>query len=194
MPGLKVCGITDAGFALDAARRGADYLGFVFAWNSPRRIAPQAAHDIAQAVKGAGNPPRLVGVFTDQGVEDIISIGAIAGLDAIQLHGPYPDSSVVALKAKGYEVWRLSEKKGIEDAVLLDGRSGNESRKADWSKVAPLKAAGARVVLAGGISSANIADAVKTGADIIDVSSSLETSPGVKSLARLESLLESFRA
>ena len=100
------------------------------------------------------------------------------------------DADVTALKSRGCEVWRLFRgNPTCEDAVLLDGRCGNTSGLADWSLVAPLKAAGRRVVLAGRISSANIADAIATGADILDVSSSLETSPGIKSPALLDELL-----
>jgi len=73
--------------------------------------------------------------------------------------------------------------------VLLDGRRGNTSGRADWSLVAPLRSAGRRVVLAGGIGPSNVADAVRTGADVIDVSGSLETSPGVKSSGILDDLL-----
>ena len=61
--------------------------------------------------------------------------------------------------------------------------------RADWSLVEPLKRVGRRVILAGGISAANIADATATGADILDINSSIETSPGVKSLALLDELL-----
>ena len=64
--------------------------------------------------------------------------------------------------------------------------------RADWSLVEPLRRAGRRVVLAGGISASNIADAVATGADVIDVNSSIETSPGVKSLALLDELLRAM--
>ena len=61
-------------------------------------------------------------------------------------------------------------------------------------RVAPLKAAGRRVVLAGGISAANIADAAATGADVIDVNSAIESAPGVKSLTLLDELLAAWKS
>ena len=195
MPQLKICGITDAAFAIEAARRGVDYLGLIFAEGSPRRVDVEQARKLVSAVRGtargvATGAPRFVGVFTTQDVREIASAASAVGLDVIQLHGAYADDDVEALKAKGYEVWRLWGGNPVcEDAVLIDGRCGNTSGMADWSLVAPLKAAGRRVVLAGGISAANIAGAVATGADVIDVSSALETSPGVKSLALLDGLL-----
>ena len=213
MPELKVCGVTDAAFACAAARRGVDYLGLIFAEGSPRRVTPAKAQEIRGAVErsltiGTARP-RFVGVFVEQTAVEIAEIARDIPLDVIQLHGDYGADKVATLKSKGYEVWRLSSPGGGglgtsrpttgttgvspvgvgEDAVLLDGRRGTESRRADWSLVAELKRAGRRVVLAGGISAENISAAIATGADVIDVNSSLEASPGVKSVERLDALL-----
>ncbi len=197
MPQLKICGITDAAFAVEAAKRGIDYLGLIFAAGSPRRVTPEEAREIAAAARG----PRFVGVFVEQSVEEIAHIAETVPLDVIQLHGDYGAEEVAALKGKGYEVWRLcsdrdgaaARERDAPDAVLLDGRdgarSGGTGKLADWSRVAELKRAGCRVVLAGGISAANIAAAVATGADILDVNSSLETSPGKKSIRLLGEFL-----
>lgn len=198
MPRLKVCGVTGADFAVEAARRGVDFLGLIFAEKSPRRVTPEGAREIVRAVRAASeHPPKFVGVFDAQDIAGILSTVAFDGLDVIQLHGTYPDSDVETIKAKGYETWRLfTDDAGSvsedppEDAVLLDGRKGNESGMADWSLVKILKGAGRRVVLAGGISPANIAAAMQTGADIVDVSSSLETSLGMKSIRLLDELLD----
>ena len=197
MPQLKICGITDAAFAVEAAKRGIDYLGLIFAAGSSRRVTPEEAREIAAAARG----PRFVGVFVEQSVEEIAHIAETVPLDVIQLHGDYGAEEVAALKGKGYEVWRLcgdrdgavARERDAPDAVLLDGRdgarSGGTGKLADWSRVAELKRAGCRVVLAGGISAANIAAAVATGADILDVNSSLETSPGKKSIRLLDDFL-----
>ena len=198
MPELKVCGVTDAAFACAAAQRGVDYLGFIFAEGSPRRVTPAKAKEIRGTVERrstAGTDlPRFVGVFVAQTAGEIAEIARDVPLDVIQLHGDYGADAVSELKAAGYEVWRLHNPVGGgEDAVLLDGRRGTESRRADWSLVAELKRAGRRVVLAGAISAENIAAAVATGADVIDVNSSLETAPGVKSVERLDALLGELR-
>ena len=202
MPRLKVCGITDAAFAVEAARRGVDCLGLIFAEGSPRRVTEVRAREIVGAVRHVGFALRFVGVFVKHSVAEIAEIASNVGFEVIQLHGEYSSDEVASLKAQGYEVWRLhgptTGRTGIlpvdscEDAVLLDGRRGTESHRADWSLVAPLKAAGRRVVLAGGISAANIADAVATGADVIDVNSAIESAPGVKSPALLAELLEAW--
>lgn len=240
MPRIKVCGMTDAAFAVEAARRGVDYLGLIFAEGSPRQVTPEKAREIVAHVRAdvgtsaVKSTPRFVGVFVRHTPEEIVDVATRVGLDVIQLHGDYDDSAVTTLKKRGYEVWRLFNAFGqvagtdgvkdrdssrgclrrklqqhevthrllagldllheesLEDAVLLDGRRGNESRRADWSLVAPLKESGRRVVLAGGISAENISAAIATGADVIDVNSSIETSPGVKSLELLDELLRSI--
>jgi len=109
-------------------------------------------------------------------------------------------------------VWQLGGRKGtasvsdcvnpregavMPDAVLLDGWAGTlcggTGRRADWEFASELASAGVRVVLAGGLSSDNIGAAAATGCAVLDVNSSLEESPGVKSLALLEDLFQVFK-
>ncbi|MBO7482659.1 MAG: phosphoribosylanthranilate isomerase [Kiritimatiellae bacterium] len=189
-PLLKICGVTDPAFAAEAARRGVAYVGIIFAAKSPRRVSVERAKEIASAASAGG--AASVGVFVEQGADEIERIAAEVGLDVVQLHGGYGAEDVARLKSAGFEVWRLwrqDAEQGAEDAVLLDGREGNESRLADWSRIADLKRAGRRVVLAGRLSAENIASAAASGADVLDVNSSIETSPGVKSLELLDGLL-----
>lgn len=195
-PLLKVCGVTDPAFAAEAARRGVSYLGLIFAAKSPRRVDPARAREIVAAQAPKGPKASFVGVFVEQTADEVERIAAEVGLDVVQLHGDYCDGDVERLKAAGLEVWRLlraGAAPGAEDAVLLDGRDGAKcggtGKRADWSLVAELKRAGRRVVLAGGISAGNANAAAATGADILDANSSLETSPGVKSLVLLDELI-----
>lgn len=200
MPRLKVCGITDAAFAAEAARRGVDYLGLIFAEGSPRRVTPEQAKAIVAAVAGATmSPPRFVGVFVEQDIAEIGRLARAVPLDVIQLHGDYGAEEIAELKAAGYEVWQLCGQDScaaVADAVLLDGRKGTQrggtGTRADWSQVAALKRAGRRVILAGGISAANVAAAAATGADVLDANSALETSPGRKSVRLLDEFLASM--
>ena len=71
MPRLKVCGIADAAFAVEAARCGVDYLGLIFAEGSPRRVTEVRAREIVGAVRQAGFSPRFVGVFVKHPVAEI---------------------------------------------------------------------------------------------------------------------------
>ena len=209
MPRLKVCGVTDAVFAVEAAKCGVDYLGFIFAEGSPRRVTPEKARAIIAAVTDACHgasspkgPPRFVGVFTARDIGAIAETAKAAGVAIVQLHGDYGAAAVAALKTLGYEVWRLAPPDDAdfagEDAVLLDGRDGarrgGTGRLADWSRVASLQRAGRRVVLAGEISAANVEAAAATRADVLDVNSAVETSPGIKSQELLRELVANMKA
>ena len=201
-PKIKICGIADPAFAAEAARRGVDYIGVVFAASSPRRVDAGRAREIAAAVREAcpESPPKTVGVFVGGGADEILETAEAASLDVVQLHGGHDRETAAWLRGAGLEVWRLVESgsdvvvpDGSIDMLLLDGRVGGKTggtgRRADWSLVGKLKADGFRVVLAGGLSPENAAEAAATGADVLDFNSALETSPGVKSLLRLNELL-----
>lgn len=182
--------MNDAAVARRAEELGADYLGFIFAEGSPRLVSPEDAHTIAAALSGMA---RKVGVFTSAPVYEIISIAEKVPLDVVQLHSrAYGADAVRALRSSGFEVWQLESREA--DAMLLDGvsagMSGGTGKCADWQRAAELSAAGVRVVLAGGISADNILAAAQTGCAVLDVNSSLETAPGVKSIALLERLFD----
>jgi len=158
-------------------------------------------------------PVKLVGVFTTSTIEEILQISRKILLDVVQLHSrEYGADEIQRLKAAGLEVWQLGAREGtakvadflnpgegavVPEAVLLDGWDGTlcggTGRRADWEFASELAAAGVRVVLAGGLSSANIGAAAATGCAVLDVNSSIEESPGVKTLALLEDLFQSWQ-
>ena len=209
-PKLKICGVRDGAFARRAEELGVDYLGFIFAEKSPRYVTPDAAAAIAATLGlHRAAPVRLVGVFTTSTIDEILEIARKIPLDVVQLHSrEYGADEISRLKAAGLEVWQLVAKEGaanaadfvnpreavVPDAVLLDGWAGTlcggTGRRADWEFASELASARVRVVLAGGLSSANIGAAAATGCAVLDVNSSLEESPGVKSLALLEDLFQ----
>ena len=194
---LKICGITDMSFACAAAEGGVDYLGFIFSSKSPRGIEPARAAEIVADVRGGRHIPRMVGVFTLRPIADVLHIANEVGFDVVQLHGRFTAADVAAVKSGGREAWLLDD--GGDpcatdaDGILIDGvkgdRLGGTGERSDWSRVAVVKASGKKAILAGGLSVENIAEACATGADILDVNSSLETAPGVKSCERLARLL-----
>ena len=116
---LKVCGVNDAAFAIEAARLGADYLGFIFAPSSPRAVTPEAARRIVRAVREAvPTPPRLVGVFVDQTVAEILSVLRTVGLDIAQLHRRATAADVVSRHADGFVVGSaLGKRLGAEGSL-----------------------------------------------------------------------------
>ena len=199
---LKICGITDEYFARAAAEGGVDYLGFIFASGSPRGIDPARAAEIVSAVRGGRPIPRMVGVFTLRPVADVLRVADEVGFDVVQLHGRFSAEDVAAVKASGCEVWLLDDGGDpgatVADGILIDGVKGNlvggTGERSDWARVSVVQAAGKKAILAGGLSAENIAVAYTTGADVLDVNSSLETTPGVKSVDRLAKLLAQLRA
>ena len=168
-------------------------------------MAPDAAAAIAAMLGRA----KHVGVFTTSKIDEILDIARKIPLDVVQLHSrEYVADEISRLKAAGLEVWKLGAKDGaanvaefvnpregavVPDAVLLDGWAGTlcggTGRRADWEFASELASVGVRVVLAGGLSSANIGAAAATGCAVLDVNSSIEESPGVKTLALLEDLV-----
>lgn len=195
MPQIKICGINDAGIAQRAEALGADYIGFIFAARSPRRVTPDAAAAIAATLSGRA---KKVGVFTDTSLAEMLDVARRVPLDVVQLHSrDYGADEICALRAAGLEVWQL-ESDGADatllDGAAADGRSGGTGLPADWKRAAELAASRVRVVLAGGISADNILAAAETGCAILDVNSSLEVRPGVKSLALLDRLFQASLA
>jgi phosphoribosylanthranilate isomerase len=107
----------------------------------------------------------------------------MARLDVVQLHRRATEEDVAALRAAGFEVWALAGG-APGDGVLFDSSHGDGERR---FRKGPYKA-----ILAGGIGEANVAEALRLGPDVLDVNSSLETSPGVKSAALLTRFLSAL--
>jgi phosphoribosylanthranilate isomerase len=207
---IKFCGLTRADDADYAASLGAAYVGVVFA-ESPRRVTPPAAATVLAPARGRA---RTVGVFGVASVADVASIAGEVGLDVIQLHGdPEPDVVERMRPAFAGEVWAVVRVAGhvipdgalallsVADAVVLDakvnGRLGGTGTSFDWDAVARVldrHRGASRVVLAGGLTPANVAEAVRVIApDVVDVSSGVETAPGVKDHVRMRAFSEAVR-
>ncbi len=178
---IKVCGTNDAVFAAEAVRLGVDYLGFIFEPSSPRYVTVEKTAEIVSSLgRSLRRRVRLVGVFVRETPAEIIATMRRAGLDVVQLHRRATEEDVAALKTAGYEVWTLAG--GAEgDGVLFDSSHGDGDtafRKGDFKSI-----------IAGRIGVENVADALALKPDIIDVNSSIETAPGVKSTILLAAFL-----
>ena len=194
---VKICGLTRAEDAADAVRLGASALGFVFWPPSPRVVTADAARAIAAPL------PALVarvGVFVDAPPADVLEIVRQVGLDVVQLHGGEDVEAYAALPVRLIKAVTLDSTADVDRAadlpaavtVLVDApdpvRRGGTGRAANWTWAAAL-ARRRPVMLAGGISADNVADAVRAVRPwAIDVSSGVEIAPGVKSADRMRSL------
>jgi phosphoribosylanthranilate isomerase len=185
---IKVCGVTREADALLAADLGVDAVGFNFAPGSPRRLEPGRARAL-----GAALPPFVVrvGVFVDAGPEEIEAVAGRAGLHVAQLHGEETPAMCAALGVPWYKAHRVGAgfradavRRWGGGAFLLDAadpeRRGGTGRTFDWA-VARAAAAHGRVILAGGLTPDNVAAAIAAARPYaVDVSSGVESAPGVK--------------
>ena len=181
---IKVCGTNDAVFAAEAVRLGVDYLGFIFEPSSPRYVTVEKASEIVSSLDASlRRRVRLVGVFVRETSAEIDETMRRTGLDVVQLHRRATKEDVAALKAAGYEVWTLAG--GAEgDGVLFDSSHGDGDTA--------FRDGNYKSIVAGRIGVENIADALALKPDIIDVNSSIETQPGVKSTILLAAFLAEF--
>ncbi|HLA13765.1 MAG TPA: phosphoribosylanthranilate isomerase [Gemmatimonadaceae bacterium] len=200
---IKFCGLTRAEDAALATELGAAYAGVIFA-DSQRRLTPAIAQNV---LAGAGETVKRVGVFGTNSPDEIAKITNAVELDVVQLHADPTPADVAAVRERfpGH-VWaavrvgdaHIPDETQIlletADAIVLDARSqhvlGGTGRPLPWSDMAADLArmrGGVSVVLAGGLTAANVETAIRTLApDVVDVSSGVESSPGIKDRDRME--------
>ncbi|NVM22118.1 MAG: phosphoribosylanthranilate isomerase [Desulfobacterales bacterium] len=202
-PRIKICGITREADAQLAAGLGADAVGFVLA-ESPRRIEPEAVRKISMSL-----PPFVttVGVFVDADIESVRRIAAFCKLDWVQLHGNESPDYCRALDLKLVKAIRVKDRQSIEAAaaykdcvkgILLDtlvkGRHGGTGKSFDWDLAKEAKKYGP-VILSGGLGPENVKEAIRTVKPYgVDVSSGVESSPGIKDHERMRSFVEQIRS
>jgi phosphoribosylanthranilate isomerase len=199
---VKICGITRPEDAAVAVEQGAHALGFVFWPNSPRFIDPYRARAIVSALPSFVT---TVGVFVNQRSEYVNGVAALVGLAAVQLHGDESPSYAAAMTRPVVKAIALGAA-GQVDAVawplrvtlLLDVddpvRRGGTGSTIDWASASTIAAA-RRVVLAGGLTPENVGDAIRRVKPFgIDVSSGVESSPGIKDHGRLKALFDAVSA
>lgn len=198
MARVKICGITNSEDALVAADAGADALGFVFYPPSPRYITPdQAAGIIARL------PPFIqsVGLFVDHSPDMINQTVELCGLDLVQLHGDESPGFCKLVKSRIIKAIRVRNETSLENmfsyevsAFLLDAWSplahGGTGLTFDWELAVAASGKG-RIILAGGLTPENVADAVKrVHPYAVDVSSGVEASAGKKDPDRIREFIK----
>lgn len=209
MAEVKFCGLTRVVDAEAGAALGAAYLGVIFA-GGPRQLDAASARQVLDGAAGSPRARRL-GVFGAQPAEVIADTAAAAALDVIQLHGASDAALVDALRQRfSGEIWRVirtsasaeplalrAAGEGV-DAVLVDalvpGTLGGSGVAVDWEGLASaLDRAGRprRLVLAGGLRPENVERAIGLVApDVVDVSSGVESTPGIKDHAMMRAFAE----
>ncbi|MGB7045041.1 MAG: phosphoribosylanthranilate isomerase [Methylocella sp.] len=207
---VKICGLaTEAG--LDAALAcGADMVGFVFFDKSPRHVSLALAANLGRR---AARRTCKVLVTVDAG--DALLAAAIKALDPglLQLHGCESPERVAAIRARfGLPVMKaigilepadlalVPVFDGVADFLLFDakppragGRAGGSGTRFDWSLLGTIETR-KPWLLAGGLDAGNVADALtQTGAPGVDVSSGVESAPGVKDRNKIAAFIAAVR-
>ena len=194
---VKICGITRLEDAQHAVAHGATAIGFVFWPRSPRYVAPERVTDTVAALPVGVT---TVGVFVNESVDRVRAIVAATGVRIVQLHGDEPPAYASAV---GYPIFRSV---AIDDAIeasamwpagtrlLLDAadreRRGGTGKQVDWSRAAAI-AREHPVILAGGLTPSNVAEAIGcVGPYGVDVSSGVESAPGIKDPMKVARFLE----
>ena len=182
MNALKICGINSAEFAHAASAAGADYLGFIFAAKSPRRVTQEEAERILPHINRTRT--KAVGVFVNATETEIRSVAERMKLDVIQLHGSESAELAASLR-NDYEVWKAIsvsfDPAYPADAFLVDSQTPGSGKRSDSTLARQVLDAGKKLVLAGGLSAANL------------VNSSLEDAPGHKSMEKLKELITTYQ-
>ena len=209
---VKFCGIIHPRDAVTAVELGARYVGMIFA-SSPRQVTPEQGRDIVAALRAAD--VATVGVFDDIGQDEILAIAEGVGLDCVQLHA-WSDPEMIGVLRSRFDgdVWAVSrvgpggldsragQLFGVADGVLLDTQSakglGGSGTIFDWPAVAGAVATvrgQARLIVAGGLRAENVCRAVEAlDPDVVDVSSGVEHSPGIKDPQRMRAFVAAVRA
>jgi len=179
---IKICGLTRPGDAEVAIEAGADLLGFVFVPGTPRFVDPSRAIWIRDLVG-----VEKVGVFRDQELDSIVAIRDALGLDRVQLHGEEPDSWLETLgpdtlrrvRPDDVDPWRRPAMLAGRCLPLLDPGAG-DGVAFNWDSLRR-RPIGLWVGIAGGLNPQNVTGAIHAVRPaLVDVSSGVESAPGIK--------------
>lgn len=203
---VKVCGLTTADTIAAAVDGGADFVGFVFFAPSPRAMTPERATALALTVPAR---VRRVGLIVDASDDAIGPIVATGVIDVLQLHGAETPARVAEVRerfglpvikaiavASARDLDRAQAYEDVADGLLFDGRPpptatrpGGNACSFDWALMAG-RSWRLPWMLAGGLTAETLAKAVRaSGAGAVDVSSGVETAPGIKSVALIRRFL-----
>ena len=195
---VKICGITSLEDALTSIEAGADALGFVFYPLSPRHVFPELAADIIRKLPSF---VQTVGLFVDEELSVVNATADHCGLDIVQLHGEEAPEYCDDIRRRVIKAFRVKDITTLDSlqqyhvsGYLLDTWSplalGGTGKTFNWEIAAEASNRGHRVILAGGLTSDNVAEAVRQVAPYaVDVSSGVECSPGRKDTDKIRTFI-----
>ena len=199
---VKICGITNLEDAMAAIDAGADALGFVFHPNSPRHVFPEQAAAIIRHL-----PPfvQIIGLFVDEPLDMVNATADQCGLDLVQLHGVEKPGYCDSVRRRVIKTFRVKDITSLEPmrnyrvaSFLLDAWSpaahGGTGQTFNW-EIAACASQSNRIILAGGLTPENVAEAVRKVCPFgVDVSSGVESGPGKKDVRRLVDFISNAKS
>lgn len=207
---IKICGLSTPEAIRAAIDGGASHVGFIFFAKSPRNIAPAHARELKKVVYGMAKTVAVVVDADDAFLDEIV---AELSPDIIQLHGKETPERVAEVKARygrpvmkaisiseGADLAKIEPFRGIADRFLFDAKPpkgselpGGNGVSFDWRLLAALDP-GINYMLSGGLNAANIGDALRlSNPPGIDISSGVESAPGIKDTALIEEFFKAVR-
>lgn len=199
---VKICGLTNLDDAVAALEYGADYLGFVFYAKSPRFVTPAK---VVQILGRLNSSVKAIGVFVNMPRVDVEAVAGDCRLHAVQLHG---NESATEFSNMAFPVWRAvkfertfaepSPDKWAVARYVVDaavpGQYGGTGVVADWKRAGAI-AKKHPVMLAGGLTPENVADAIAAVSPLgVDVVSGVEATPGKKDMKKLKQFIHAAKS
>jgi phosphoribosylanthranilate isomerase len=203
--------LTSIDEAVACADLGADWIGLNFHPPSPRYVEPARAESIVAKLPASASP---VGVFADRPAAEVAEIASRVGLKIVQLHGQEspevlsalaPLRVIKAFRLDGYSAWvgvvdylaQAAARGCAPYAVLIDtyvaGKPGGTGKTIDEDFLAGRPPV-SRLILAGGLTSENVADHIRRVRPwMVDVASGVESAPGCKDLAKVAAFVQAAR-
>jgi phosphoribosylanthranilate isomerase len=200
---IKICGIKTLKDALAAIDSGADYLGFNFYPKTVRFIEKSACAEITSVLRREHPQVKLVGVFVNSSIEEVKDILQTCHLDLAQLHGDETPETFAQLTPHAFRAFRgipesnAGYERSEAPAMLIDaavkGIYGGSGVTADWEAAAKL-AKKYPLLLAGGLTPENVADAVRQVQPWgVDVASGVESAPGEKDAGKMSAFVKAVK-
>ena len=199
---VKICGITNPEDALAAAEFGADANGFVFHQPSPRAVSLQTAAAISRIL-----PPHIVkvGVFVNAPETEVVRAIAGCSLNLLQFHGDEEPEYCLQFGVMSMKAFRIHNAASLQelgnyptDAWLLDSyvrdKHGGTGETFNWALAREAAAFGKPIFLAGGLTPANVSEAIQVaGPYAVDVSSGVEAKAGKKDLDKVRAFIKAAK-
>ncbi|MEO1745310.1 MAG: phosphoribosylanthranilate isomerase [Pseudomonadota bacterium] len=207
---VKICGLSTAQTIDAVADNGGTHAGFIFFEKSPRHVSVEHAASLMAQAARRGLRTVAVTVNADDAYLD--EIGAKANPDILQLHGTEPPERVAEIKARhGRETWKalaistvddlakLDRYRGVADRFLLDAKPpkgsqlpGGNAVSFDWAILQQMPPR-TDYLLSGGVDADNVRDALAANPPALDLSSGVESAPGVKDVGKIKEFFEAIR-